>query len=138
MNVFIDANVIMDVLDKRENFVEASGNVLSLGAEHKITLYATALSMATCIYILRKTLGYQNAVACINMLKGYINISPLTQSEFDKAFSEPSPDVEDMLQYYSAKAAECEVVVTRNGKHFLSTGLPILTPKEFLERYSFE
>ena len=116
MHVFVDANIIIDVLDQRENFFEASSNILSLGAEHKITLYATALSMATCIYI---------------------HISPLTQAEFDKAFSETSPDVEDMLQYYSAKAAECEVVITRNGKHFPATGLPILTPTEFLERYSF-
>lgn len=138
MNVFIDANIIIDVLDKREKFFEASSNILSLGAEHKIELYATALSMVNCIYILRKPLGYEGAVACINALKEYIHISPLTQSEFDKAFSESSPDVEDMLQYYSAKAADCEIVITRNGKHFPATGLPILTPTEFLERYTFE
>jgi len=137
MNVFIDTNIIIDVLDQREKFFEASSNILSLGAEHKIELYATALTMANCIYILRKPLGYDGAVACINTLKEYIHISPLTQSEFDKAFSESSPDVEDLLQYYSAKAADCDVVITRNGKHFPSTGLPILTPTEFLERYSF-
>ena len=137
MNVFIDTNIIIDVLDQREKFFEASSNILSLGAENKIELYATALTMANCIYILRKPLGYDGAVACINTLKEYIHISPLTQSEFDKAFSESSPDVEDLLQYYSANAADCDVVITRNGKHFPSTGLPILTPTEFLERYSF-
>lgn len=137
MNVFIDTNIIIDVLDQREKFFEASSNILSLGAEHKIELYATALTMANCIYILRKPLGYDGAVACINTLKEYIHISPLTQSEFDKAFSESSQDVEDLLQYYSAKAADCDVVITRNGKHFPSTGLPILTPTDFLERYSF-
>ena len=68
-------------------------------------------------------------------LKEYINISPLTQSEFDKAFSKPSQDAEDMLQYYSAVSANCDVVITRNGKHFPTNGLPVLTPKEFLERY---
>ncbi len=135
MNVFIDTNVIIDVLDRRDKFFEASSNVLSLGAENKITLYATALTMANCIYILRKPLGYENALACVNALKEYIHISPLTQTEFDQAFSELSPDAEDMLQYYSAKAAECEIVITRNGKHFPSTGLPILTPTEFLKRY---
>lgn len=135
MNVFIDTNIIIDVLDKREKFFEASGNVLSLGAEHKITLYATALTMANCIYILRKPLGYEGAIACINVLKEYIHISPLTQTEFDKAFSEATPDVEDMLQYYSVKAAGCEVIITRNGKHFPSTGLQILTPTEFLDRF---
>ena len=135
MNVFVDANVILDVLDKREKFFVASSNVISLGAEHKITLFATALTMANCIYILRKPLGYQGAVNCINSLKEFISISPLTQTEFDRAFSTQSPDMEDMLQYYSAVSARCEVVVTRNGKHFPSNGLPILTPDEFLERY---
>lgn len=135
MNVFVDANVILDVLDQRELFLAESSNVLSLGAEYKITLYATAMTFATCIYILRKPMGYNNAVACINVLKEYIKISPLTQTEFDKAFSNPCPDVEDMLQYHSAISANCEVIVTRNGKHFPSTGIPVLTPKEFLERY---
>lgn len=135
MKVFVDANVILDVLDQREQFFEASSNVLSLGAEHKIILFTTAMTMATCIYILRKPLGYQGAINCINSLKEYINISPLTQSEFDKAFSKPSQDAEDMLQYYSAVSANCDVVITRNGKHFPTNGLPILTPKEFLERY---
>lgn len=135
MNVFIDANVIIDVLDQREMFFEASSNILSLGVEKKITLYATAMSLATCIYILRKPLGYQGAVDCINNIKQFIRISPLTQIEFDQAFSMPSPDVEDMLQYYSAVSAACDVIVTRNGKHFPSDGLPIMTPKAFLEKY---
>ena len=61
MKVFVDANVILDVLDQREQFFEASSNVLSLGAEHKIILFTTAMTMATCIYILRKPLGYQGS-----------------------------------------------------------------------------
>ena len=90
MKVFVDANVILDVLDQREQFFEASSNVLSLGAEHKIILFTTAMTMATCIYILRKPLEYQGAINCINSLKEYINISPLTQSEFDKALDRKS------------------------------------------------
>ena len=135
MNVFVDTNIIIDVLDKREPFFVESGNVLSLGAEHKINLYATAMTFATCIYILRKPLGYKNAVGCINILKEYISVSPLTQLEFDKAFSEPCPDIEDMLQYHSAVSAECNVVVTRNGKHFPNNGIPVLTPKEVWNKY---
>lgn len=30
-----------------------------------------------------------------------------------------TPDCEDILQYESAKAAECEKVVTNNTKHFI-------------------
>lgn len=67
MNVFIDANIIIDVLDQREKFFEASSNILSLGAENKIELYATALTMANCIYILRKPLGY-DFVICLHLI----------------------------------------------------------------------
>lgn len=58
MNVFVDTNIIIDVLDKREPFFVESGNVLSLGAEHKINLYATAMTFATCMGHMKKRVAY--------------------------------------------------------------------------------
>jgi len=134
-NVFLDTNVIIDVLDRREEFVTESSNILSLGAEGRIVLYATSLTFSTCVYVLRKTIGYAQVIENIRLLRSFIHISPITESEFDAAFSVNVPDVEDMLQYYSAVSAKCDVVITRNKKHFPSDGIPVMTPYDFLMQH---
>ena len=105
MKVFVDTNIILDVLQERTEFLQDSLTVIQMGGDKCIDLFASPLTFATCHYILRK--------------------------EFDK-----KPDFEDMLQYESATANNCDVIVTRNGKHFPKGITPILTPKEFLARYT--
>lgn len=134
--VFLDTNVIIDVLDQREKFVVESSNILSLGAEGKLELYATPLTFTTCVYVLRKTLGYAKVIESIRLLRTFIHIFSIRELEFDLAFAEDVPDVEDMLQYYSAVSAGCDVVITRNGKHFPTNGIPIMTPYAFLVQYN--
>lgn len=133
--VFLDTNIFIDVLDRREKFYVESSNILSLGAEGKLELYATSLTFTTCVYVLRKKLGYMEIVESIRLLRTFIHISPMSESEFDLAFAKDVPDVEDILQYYSAVSAGCDVVVTRNGKHFPTDGIPIMTPYDFLVQY---
>jgi predicted nucleic acid-binding protein len=41
-------------------------------------------------------------------------------------------DFEDSLQYFSALRTECDIIITRNGKDFKKSQLPIMTPDEFL------
>lgn len=130
--VFVDTNVLVDVLDNREQFVVDSANVLELGIQGTVELYASAMSFATCLYLTRRTLGKEGAAEAIRTLREYIHISPITEREFDLAFSSVAPDYEDMLQYHSALSAGCGVIVTRNEKHFPKDTIPILTPHEFL------
>lgn len=135
--VFLDTNIIIDVLDRRESFFVESSNILSLGAEGKLELYATSLTFTTCVYVLRKRLGYTEIVDSIRLLRTFIHVSPMNEAEFDLAFAKDVPDVEDMLQYYSAVSAGCDVVITRNGKHFPTDGIPIMTPFDFLVQYEY-
>ncbi len=45
---------------------------------------------------------------------------------------EKLPDFEDCIQYHSAKAVQCEAIITRNTKDFGKVELKIYTPEEFL------
>lgn len=54
MRVFIDANVIMDVLLKRPDFMQDSMDVIQMGIDKDIELFASPLTFATCHYLLRK------------------------------------------------------------------------------------
>ena len=52
--VFLDTNVVIDLLDKREPFYREAVSLFTLAYNKKITLYISALTFATASYLLRK------------------------------------------------------------------------------------
>ena len=52
--VLIDINVLMDVLQKREPFYEASAQVLSLAEDARIEGFISAHAVTTLMYLLAK------------------------------------------------------------------------------------
>lgn len=137
MRVFIDTNILVDVLERRQPFFLESANMLELGVEGRIELFASSLSFINAIYIGRKTLGREQIVEKVKALAHYVHVSPMTESEFLQALRMEGKDIEDNLQYCSALAASCPAIVTRNKKDFPADAeTRILTPEEFFQFYS--
>lgn len=132
--VFVDANIILDVLLERKEFMLASSNILALQIWGKAELYTTALTFANVLYVCRKALGKQKS---INQLKTFfkrLHVAPLGQPEYDAAMLMDMKDIEDNLQYCSAVSAGCDVLVTRNIKDFPSEGaVRVMLPHDFLD-----
>jgi len=42
-------------------------------------------------------------------------------------------DFEDSLQYFSAIDSDCEIIITRNGKDFKKSMIPVMTADENLK-----
>lgn len=53
-----------------------------------------------------------------------------------KALNSEFSDFEDAMQHYCAISAKCSVIITRNGRDFIKSDLPVMTPKEFLATHS--
>jgi len=61
----------------------------------------------------------------------------MDEPQLRQALEQPATDFEDMLQYQCAKANFCDMIITRNSKHFTFAEIPVLTPSDFLkEDYS--
>ena len=101
--VFLDTNIILDIICQREAFAEAS-TILELGIRGELALFCTSLTIANCIYCSRKQLGMDKAKALLKELCRFIQIAPSGQEQIDQAFSSMNPDFEDALQYFSAQA----------------------------------
>lgn len=138
MKVFLDTNILIDVLEQRVPYFKAAANILDLGANGKIKLYASALTFVNCIYIVRKKAGYSKVIESVRLLRDIISVSPMTQTEFDRAMAGMAPDMEDALQYQSALSSGCELIITRNKKHFPQDGMPVITAEEFFDRSDFQ
>lgn len=131
--VFLDTNILMDVLCHREHMLEAA-TIIDMGKRGEVELYCTALTIANCIYNCRKILGKETILQIMKNLCSFIQVSPIRQEECDKAFSFDHPDFEDALQNYSAESIKADVIITRNPKHFQFAAIPVMNGIEFLEQ----
>jgi len=50
----------------------------------------------------------------------------------EKALNSAFKDFEDSLQYFSALAADCAILITRNGKDFQESMVPVMTADGYL------
>jgi len=136
MRVFLDTNILLDIIEARQKFLLASSNVFDLGIKGHIQMYATPLTFANCVYTARKNVGYEKAVNGLKTLKSYVKTATMDDVQVNEALYSDMPDFEDMLQYKSAIASRCDVIVTRDKKrHFPQDGIPILSPEDFLNDY---
>ncbi len=138
MKVFLDTNVLIDFIARREDFYQAAANLINLGVKGEVELYTTPLTYATCIFIARKVLGYDGVVKAMQMLDNYLHVTTMNGAQCKNALFSSMPDFEDMLQFESAFAAGCDVIVTRNKKHFPQDAIQVLESKEFFENYWVE
>ena len=136
MRVFLDTNILLDIIEGREQFLLSSSNVFDLGIRGKIQMFATPLSFANCVYSARKNVGYDAALNGLRSLKRYVKTAAMDDDQVTEALCSSLPDFEDMLQYKAAEASKCDVIVTRDKKrHFPQGGIPILAPELFLNNY---
>lgn len=131
--IFLDTNILVDVICHREHMLEAA-TIIDMGKRGNVELYCTALTVANCIYICRKTLGKELVHKIMKTLCSFIHISPIGQKECDDAFAVESPDFEDALQNYSAASIKADVIITRNPKHFTYSEIPVMNAAEFLNQ----
>ena len=138
MNVFFDTNVLMDVLLRRHPFVDKSREVWFLAERGKIAGLASALSFPNIYHVVRKALGAETALSMMTLLRDTLTAVPLDEQILNQAMDAKFPDFEDAIQYFSARRADAECLLTRNVEHFPASGLRVLSPEEFLAAHSFE
>lgn len=129
--IFLDTNVIIDFILEREG-AEDAANVLQLGEERKIELVVSILTMANTAYIARKGHTQEELYSIMSDLSAMLRTLPMDEIQLQQALEQPVTDFEDMLQYQCAKVNHCDMILTRNRKHFAFAEIPTLTPSEFL------
>ncbi|MEW6755310.1 MAG: PIN domain-containing protein [Candidatus Latescibacterota bacterium] len=132
MRLFLDINVILDVLANREPWVENSAAVLSLLESDEFEGVAAAHSVATLFYLATKHLGQRRATARLLDLLGLVTVAPLDHDTILKGLTLGWSDFEDALQMLCALAANSDYLVTRNTRHFKSDSISVVTPTELL------
>lgn len=139
MNVFVDTNVLMDVLLERRPFFREARRVWFLAERGKVRGLVSALSYPNIYYIVRKVRDHDAAMAMMAMLRDTFRAVPLDDQVLNQAIDAGFQDLEDAIQYFSALRADAACFLTRNAGDFPpSDELPVLSPTEFLAAHAFE
>ena len=133
--VFVDTDVVIDLLTKREPFYQSAANVFSLAADKKIHLYISPVLISNLFYILRKILGREEAINTIRKLRILVGIVNIDEEIVDLVLSSKFKDIEDGFQYYGALQEKIGILLTRNTKDFVGKEISIMNCDEFIEYY---
>lgn len=131
--LFIDTNVMLDLLGEREPFYESIAKIATIADKGKVKLIVSALSYPTVFYLLSKFEDNSVVKEKLRKFKVISETSDLTDRIIDKALSSKFSDFEDALQYYCALKMDCNLLITRNVKDFKESDIPVMTPDEYLK-----
>ncbi|MBN1408930.1 MAG: PIN domain-containing protein [Calditrichaceae bacterium] len=130
-NLFIDSDILIDLLAKRTYYDEAL-KLLSIVADSKAKAYTTSLVFANVHYIVTKFGNRQKSIRAIRTLRRNISILTMNEKAFDDALESSFPDFEDALQYFSALNSGIDFIITRNKKDYSKGNIKVVTAGEYM------
>ena len=132
--IFIDTNIVIDLLSRREPFYEEAAELFSLADKKQIELAVSSLTIVNTSYVLLRQMDSNKANSVLRKLKLILKILPLDDKIIGLALDDENfSDFEDGLQYFTAIENEQELIITRNLKDFKNSKLPTMTAKQFIE-----
>ncbi len=132
MKVFVDTNVLIDLVCSRAGFVENAQRLFALGYMGNITLMLSSLSLVNTMYVAHKY-GYAEVSESLKKISSFVDVVDLKGSAAVEALSSGWKDYEDAVQYQSSILSSAEYIVTRNKKDFSMSSIPVYTVEEFLQ-----
>lgn len=135
MKVFLDTNILLDVLVERDNqrFTENAAKILGLGADSVIELNMSVLSITTIAYVLKNMTSHRKK-SIMKDLTSIVKVLPSLPEHVSNMLDNPMKDIEDTLQVQSAMEGQCDIIVTRDIHDFQDSELPVITPDDLLGR----
>ena len=132
MKIWIDTNIILDVLCNRKGFFEDSSKIWKMCETNRIEGYISALSVPNIVYILRKELDPEKTMEIIQKLTLIFDVVDLKASDLKNAAAMLTSDYEDAIQMCQAARIHAEHIVTRNIRDYKESSVQALTPAELL------
>jgi predicted nucleic acid-binding protein len=131
MKIFIDTNIFLDLILKRKNYKEAL-TIFSSIEKKRFKAVILDITILNIDYIASKqTKEIRSFLAIINQ---FFEIVGASNETISKALEIKNKDLEDNLQYISAKDSNCKLIIS-NDKKFYKGSLEVLKSEAFIDKY---
>jgi predicted nucleic acid-binding protein len=134
--VFLDTNIIVDLIADRKPFSKYSIEIFKKAEEKKIKLFTSSHSIATTHYLLKKYLEEKILRDVLYNLLDYVTVIAVDTDVLKRGLRSKHKDFEDSIQIFCASSVEkIDCIVTRNIKDFRDSEILVLTPDELCLRW---
>jgi predicted nucleic acid-binding protein len=136
MRLFLDTNVVLDVLADRKPYANDAALVLSVIESGEAEGFIAAHTATTLFYLLERDLGLRRAKSALADLLKLVEVVAVDHDRLLHAMAMNCEDFEDAVQAACAAKAEVDYFVTRNPSDFSDSDLEIISPAEFVATLS--
>ena len=138
MRIFLDANILVSVLNKEYPLFTYTSRIISLADKTKFNLFTSPVCLAIAFYFAEKKYKSISAKSKIQILCEHINIAAANKSTVLNSLQNPAVnDFEDGLEYYSAVESKCDCIITEDIDDFYFSKIEVLGSEDFFEKYLF-
>jgi predicted nucleic acid-binding protein len=135
MRVFLDTNILLDVLLNRPGLVADSEAVILACEAGGHLMFIAWHGLATAYYLLKRGRTEAEAMIEVDKILLWARVADATDASARNARTLSFGDFEDALQAVSAEATAADCIVTRNTTDFAKSTITVLTPHEFVQRF---
>ena len=133
--LFIDSDIIIDLLAKRENYLDAAQLFAAL-QEKAVRAFTTPIVLANVDYIISKYASSAKSRKALKNLRKSIGVLSMDEGIVDKSLESSFSDFEDAMQYYAAEAQEMDFIVTRNKRDYRKGKITAVNARELIDLLS--
>jgi predicted nucleic acid-binding protein len=138
MRIFLDANILVSVLNKEYPLFTYAARIVSLADNKKFMVYTSPVCLAIAFYFAEKKSGTPMAKKKIEILSEKLLITAVGKNEVLQAIQNKKVnDFEDGIEYYAAINNKCDVIITEDIDDFYFADIPVLKSRDFLQKYLF-
>ncbi len=131
--IFVDTDVILDLLLAREPFFGPAARLFQLLQERRVEGWTSPVILANLFYILRQAMPAPQALENLRKLRLLLGVATLDEGIVDRALASSFSDFGDALQNYTATRHDLPILVTRNKRDFKASELRILDAAECVQ-----
>jgi predicted nucleic acid-binding protein len=133
-NIFVDTNIVIDLLTKREPFYKDAQDLFTLSDKKEVQLFISSLTFANAYYSIVRHHKEVEAKKYLLKFKVLVTILSLEDKAIELALASDFKDFEDGLQYFVAMDNEADVIITRNKKDYRNSKIPVMTAGEYMSK----
>ncbi len=141
MRIFLDANIIIDLLDTSRESSTFSLEILAIAISNNFQMAISEDILTTVYYVTKKKVSRKKILSFFEMIDDEFRVFNFKNDIIKKSIKlcqkNSRLDLEDTLQAVCAQEYNCDMIIT-NDKKFPKLKVPVKTTKDFLSEYDKE
>lgn len=133
MKIFLDANVLVAVVNKEYPLFSNAARIVSLAGQKNYVVFTSPMCLGIAFYFAEKKSGTLMAKKKISLLAQNLSVAPnLESGVFQTIANSKINDFEDGLEYHAAIDAGCNIIITEDTADFWFSEIEVVNCDGFM------